>query len=112
MRRHPRKETRPMKKPLSILTLSAGLLTLTLSFALAQESTPAPTPATHETKPEAKATPMEKPAATPATKSTKVAATKVSAEDIKDVQEALAKGGYYKGEATGKWDKASKTALK
>lgn len=113
-----------MKTSIRTLAMSTAFVAFTTGIALAQGSTPAPAPAKKEATPAPAAKAEAKESATTEAKESpkteakehamagKTAASKVSAEDIKDVQEALTKGGFYKGEATGKWDKASKSALK
>jgi hypothetical protein len=88
-----------MKMSIRTLAATAALLAVTMGPALAQESKPAATtaPAKTEAKPKA-------PHAAKAPAMTK--------DQYKQAQEALAKGGYYKGKVTGTWDKASATALK
>ena len=87
-----------MKSTLRTVAVSAALVALTMGTALAQDSKPAATtaPAKTEAKP--------KPA--------KAAHVSMTKDQYKAAQEALAKGGYYKGKATGTWDKASASALK
>ena len=88
-----------MTKSIRTLAATAALVALTMGPALAQSSTGATTAAS--TKTEAKATthkPMRHAAWTK--------------DQIKEAQEALAKGGYYKGQPTGNWNKATAAALR
>jgi hypothetical protein len=89
-------------KTLRTVALSAALLAMTLGPALADEAKPAAGAA-----PSAK---TESKAKTTTTSATKHATW--SKEQIKEAQEALAKGGYYKGTANGTWNKATESALK
>jgi len=97
-----------MKNSIKTLALSSALVAFTVGIAAAQESTAPSTPTstttttTTDTKPAAKAEKVAKPMKAP----------KWSADQIKTAQTALTKGGYYKGEATGKWNGATKNALK
>lgn len=96
-----------MKNSIKTLALSSALVAFTVGIAGAQGSTPASTPAatstaTTDAKPMAKSEKMAK----------TMKAPKWTADQVKAAQEALAKGGYYKGEATGKWNGATTKALK
>lgn len=95
-----------MKTPIKTLAMSLALVAFSTGIAMAQDSTPAPAKAKTETK-----TTMKKTSTKPA-KVAKAPAHKWTTDEIKDAQEALTKGGYYKGTATGTWTKATKTALK
>jgi len=98
-----------MKNKIQTLALSSALVAFSIGVAAAQGSTPPPasTPSTTTTTTTKTDT---KPAAANMMKSPK--APKWTADQIKTAQEALAKGGYYKGEATGKWNGATSKALK
>jgi peptidoglycan hydrolase-like protein with peptidoglycan-binding domain len=86
-------------KTLHTVAISAALLAMTLGPVLADEVKPAA--ATPSVKTEAKA------------KSTTSAKHQTwSKEQIKEAQEGLAKGGYYKGAVNGTWNKATAAALK
>ena len=90
-------------KTLRTVALSAALIAMTLGPALADEAKPA-AGAAPSAKTEAKAK-----------STTSASATKHqtwSKEQIKEAQEGLAKGGYYKGTANGTWNKATTEALK
>jgi peptidoglycan hydrolase-like protein with peptidoglycan-binding domain len=86
-------------KTLRTLAASAALIAVTMGPALAQNTKPAAAPA---------------PAKTEMKKSTMKTAKHAawSKEQIKSAQEALAKGGYYKGEATGIMNKPTQAALR
>ena len=86
-------------KTLKTVALSAGLLAMLLGPALADEAKPA-AGAAPSAKTEAHA------------KSTTMKHTAWSKDQIKSAQEALAKGGYYKGAVNGTWNKATESALK
>jgi len=84
---------------LRTLAASAALLAVTMGPALAQNTKPAASAAPAKT--EAKAKPM---------KAAKHAAW--TKDQIKSAQEALAKGGYYKGQPTGIMNKPTQAALR
>lgn len=86
----------------------ALLSVLAAGSALAQGSTPPAAAPAAPAKQEAPAKTTEKKAA-PA-KSARHA--NWTADQIKSAQDALTKGGYYKGKSTGKWNKATSAALK
>jgi peptidoglycan hydrolase-like protein with peptidoglycan-binding domain len=89
-------------KTFRTVALSAALIAMTLGPALADEAKPAAGAApSAKTESKAKAT---------TTSSTKH--TTWSKDQYKEAQEALAKGGYYKGTVNGTWNKASSEALK
>ncbi|MEP7029239.1 MAG: peptidoglycan-binding domain-containing protein [Candidatus Eisenbacteria bacterium] len=103
-----------MNKSIRTLASTAAFLALTMVPAFAQNSKPAAAPAATPT-----ATPAAAPAkmkATPkATKAAKPAVARHAAwtkDQIKAAQEGLAKGGYYKGEATGIMNKPTQAALR
>ena len=85
---------------LSTIVASAAFLAVTMAPAFAEDAAKPATTAPAKTETHAKSA---------ATTSKHHAWSK---EDIKAVQEALAKGGYYKGEATGVMNKATESALK
>ena len=82
------------------IALLLAAITVGGAYAQSQPATPA-APATPA--PETKA-PAKKAAAKPQMHWT--------ADQIKQAQDALTKGGYYKGKATGKWDRATARALR
>ena len=87
-------------KTLQTVAVSAALLAMTLGPALADEVKSA-AGAAPSVKTEAKA------------KTTSSAKHQTwSKEQIKEAQEGLAKGGYYKGAVNGTWNKATAAALK
>ena len=88
-------------KKLHTIALTAGLLAMTLGPALADEAKPAAGAA-----PSAKTESKAKSTTTTAKHQT------WSKDQIKEAQEALAKGGYYKGKADGVWNKSTSEALK
>lgn len=88
-------------KTLRTIALSGALIAMTLGPALADEAKPSAGAApSAKTEAHAKAT----------TSSTKHQTW--SKNQIKSAQEALAKGGYYKGAVNGTWNKATAEALK
>lgn len=91
-----------MNKSLRTLAASAALLAVTMGPALAQNSKPATSAAPAKTEAKAKAVKTTKPMK-------HAAWTK---DQIKSAQEALAKGGYYKGQATGIMNKPTQAALR
>ena len=115
-----------MKNSIKTLSMSSALIAFTIGIAMAQGSTPTPaatpapakTEATPAAKAEAKVAAKEEAKESAKTEAkenataAKASAPKWTADQIKAAQAGLAKGGYYKGMATGKWDKASKNALK
>jgi len=101
-----------MKNKIQTLALSSALVAFSIGVAGAQGNTPPPasTPAA-TTAPAAKTD--AKPAAVKMDKAARsMKAPKWTADQIKTAQESLTKGGYYKGEATGKWNGATSKALK
>jgi peptidoglycan hydrolase-like protein with peptidoglycan-binding domain len=88
-----------MKKSLRTLAASAALLAVTMGPALAQNSKPAASAAPAKTEAKAKAVKPMKHAAW-------------TKDQIKTAQEALAKGGYYKGKDTGIMNKPTQAALR
>ena len=91
-----------MNKSIRTLAATAALLALTMGPALAQNAKPAAAPAKMKT--EAKAPKVAK--ATPARHAA------WTSDQIKAAQEALTKGGYYKGNATGIMNKPTQAALR
>ncbi len=105
-----------MKNKIQTLALSSALVAFSIGVAGAQGNTPPPA-STPASTPAATAAPAAKTDAKPAAvKMDKAAksmkAPKWTADQIKTAQESLTKGGYYKGEATGKWNGATSKALK
>ena len=102
-----------MKHSIQSLALTSALVAFTVGIAGAQGSTPAPATTPAATATAAPAKMDAKPAAAKAEKMSKtVKAPKWTMDQVKTAQEALAKGGYYKGQANGKWNGATKNALK
>jgi peptidoglycan hydrolase-like protein with peptidoglycan-binding domain len=99
-----------MKNKIQALALSSALVAFTIGIAAAQGSTPTTTTTTTPTTTTTTTKSDAKPAAAKTEKAMK--APKWTADQVKTAQEALAKGGYYKGEATGKWNGATSKALK
>lgn len=96
-----------MNKSIRTLAATAALLALTMGPALAQNSKPPAAAAPAKMKAETKAPKAEKMA--------KPAANHHAAwttDQIKSAQEGLAKGGYYKGTATGIMNKPTQSALR
>jgi peptidoglycan hydrolase-like protein with peptidoglycan-binding domain len=90
-----------MTKSIRTLAATAALVALTLGPALAAQApknAATTTTAKIETKSAVKAKPMRHAAWTK--------------DQIKEAQEGLAKGGYYKGQPTGVWNKATAAALR
>jgi len=88
-----------MSKTLRTLAASAALIAVTMGPALAQNTKPAASAAPAKTEAKAKTVKPMKHAAW-------------SKDQIKTAQEALAKGGYYKGQATGVMNKPTQAALR
>jgi peptidoglycan hydrolase-like protein with peptidoglycan-binding domain len=88
-----------MNKSFRSLAASAALLAVTMSPALAQNTKPAASAAPAKTEAKAKAAKPMKHAAW-------------TKDQIKAAQEALIKGGYYKGEPTGVMNKPTQAALR
>ena len=94
-----------MHKSIRTLAATAALVALTIGPALAQESKPAPAPAPTKTQQTTAAK----------TEKTTEHATHHAAwtkEQIKQAQEGLAKGGYYKGKNSGIMNKETQSALR
>lgn len=87
-------------KTLHTVAISAALIAMTMGPALADE-----------VKPAAGAAPSAK-TETHAKSTTSAKHQTWSKEQIKEAQEGLAKGGYYKGAVNGTWNKATAAALK
>jgi peptidoglycan hydrolase-like protein with peptidoglycan-binding domain len=90
-----------MNKTLRTIAAAATLLAATMGVALAEDAKPAVTTTT---------TTAAKPAKVKAVKPMRHAAW--TKDQIKEAQEALTKGGYYKGDATGMMNKPTVAALK
>jgi len=88
-------------KTLKAVAISAALLAMTLGPALADEA-----------KPAAGAAPSAKTEAHAKSTTSSAKHMTWSKEQIKEAQEGLAKGGYYKGAVNGTWNKATSEALK
>jgi len=101
-----------MKTKIQTLALSSALVAFTIGIAAAQGNTPPPASTPAATTTPAPKTEMKPAAAKTETATKAMKAPKWTADQIKTAQEALAKGGYYKGEATGKWNGATSKALK
>jgi peptidoglycan hydrolase-like protein with peptidoglycan-binding domain len=102
-----------MKNKIQTLALSSALVAFTIGIAAAQGSTPTTTTTTTPTATTTTTKSDMKPAAAKTEKATKaMKAPKWTEDQIEAAQKALAKGGYYKGESTGKWNGATSKALK